>query len=345
MATIKSLRVQNVRTHDDYVLDVSPKVTLITGPNGSGKTSLVEALYIAFQGSSFKDGDNDVLARDAPWYRIDITFDDDTTRTVKFDPNRQTGKKQFLFDGKTQYRLTHQHKYPVVLFEPEDLRLLSGSPTRRRQFIDRFISQLDPEYAMSIRRYDRALKQRNTLLKRPMTSTDDLFAWNVSLSEYGAYIISQRLRFIDQLNRRLNDVYSEISRTDDVVSMKYSYHGGDVLKQKLLSELHAHTERDKILGFTSTGPHRHDVLFAFNGTPALSTASRGEVRTVILALKFLEVAIIESLTGKKPIILLDDVFSELDKERQKTVVDQFTTHQTIVASVGAIKTDGTIAKL
>lgn len=345
MVTITSLRVQHVRTHDDYTLAVAPTVTLITGPNGSGKTSLIEALYVAFQGSSFKDGDGDVLARDAPWYRIDVTFDDGTVRTVKFDPNRQTGKKQFIFDGKTQYRLTHQHKQPVVLFEPEDLRLLSGSPTRRRQFIDRFISQLDPEYALSVRRYDRALKQRNTLLKRPGTTTDDLFAWNVSLSEYGAYIISQRIHFIGQLDQRLNAVYSEISQTDDKTTIRYSYTGSDALKQKLLSELHAHTERDKLLGFTSTGPHRHDVLFDFNETPALSTASRGEVRTIILALKFLEVAIIESLTNKKPIILLDDVFSELDGERQKTVVNQFTTHQTIVASVGAIQTDGIVAYL
>src|SRR5690606_37490982 len=159
-------------------------------------------------------------------------------------------------------------------------------------------------------------------------------------SEYGAYIISQRIHFIGRLNQRLNAVYSEISQTNDEVAIHYSYTGSDALKQKLLSELHAHTERDKLLGFTSTGPHRHDVLFDFNGTPALSTASRGEVRTIILALKFLEVAIIESLTNKKPIILLDDVFSELDEERQKTVVNQFTTHQTIVASVGAITTSG-----
>lgn len=345
MTTISHVRVQHVRTHSDYSLTVSPTTTLITGANGSGKTSLIEAVYIALQGSSFRGSDADVLQSDADWYRIDISFDDGSERTVKFEPAKQSGKKQFIFDGKTHYRLTHQYKYPVVLFEPEDLRLLNGSPTRRRQFIDKFISQLDPEYAVSIRRYDRALKQRNTLLKRPYVSADDLFAWNVSLSEYGAYIITRRIHFVDQLNERLNSTYKAISRGADAVSMHYSYHSAANLKQKLLSELHAHTEKDTILGFTSTGPHRHDVLFDFNGSPALTVASRGEVRTIILALKFLEVDIIESLTAKKPIILLDDVFSELDNDRQATVVKQFASHQTIVASVGAVDTDGTVAEL
>lgn len=345
MATITSLRVQHVRTHADYSLRLSPDVTLITGVNGSGKTSLIEAVYLALQGSSFKGGDNDVLQTDAPWYRIDLAFDDETVRTVKFDPSRASGKKQFVFDGKTHYRLGFQHKQPVVLFEPEDLRLLNGSPTRRRQFIDRFISQLDPQYALAIRRYDRALKQRNTLLKRSQVTTDDLFAWNVSLSDYGAYIIAQRHRFIARLNSRLNAVYADIAHTDDEVSILYSYHTSENLSQKLLHELHTHIERDRALGYTSVGPHRHDVLFDFNGNPALSVASRGEVRTIVLALKFLEVAIIESITNKKPVILLDDVFSELDKDRQATVVTQFKGHQTIVASVEAIPTDGIIERL
>lgn len=345
MATISRVRVQHVRTHTDYSLAVSPRTTLITGANGSGKTTLIEAVYLALQGTSFRGSDSDVLQAGSSWYRIDILFDDESSRTVKFDPTRPSGKKQFVFDNKTHYRLSYQHKYPVVLFEPEDLRLLNGSPSRRRQFIDRFISQLDPQYALSLRRYERALKQRNTLLKRQSVTGDDMFAWNVSLSEYGAYIISRRVHFIDQLNMRLNATYSDISRGSDRVRMRYSYAPGANVKQKLLSELHGHAERDAILGYTSTGPHRHDILFDFNDSPALSVASRGEVRTIVLALKFLEVDVIESLTGKKPIILLDDVFSELDNDRQTTVVNQFATHQTLVASVGVVTTDGVVAQL
>ena len=332
MSRVTSVRVQHIRTHTDYTLAIAPGVTVVTGPNGSGKTSLVEAVYIALQGASFKSGDPDVLQQDSPWYRIDIAFDNDSTRTVKFDPSRTTGRKQFVIDGKTQYRLTPRNKLPVVLFEPDDLRLLNGSPARRRQFIDRFVGQLDPEYALSLRRYERALKQRNTLLKRPQTSEDDLFAWNVSLSEYGAYIIKQRIAFIERLNDRLNDTYETIAHTGDIVTVGYSHQAVGSLQQKLLADLHAHSERDKILGFTSVGPHRHDVMFDFNGSPALSVASRGEVRTVVLALKFLEVDIIEMITGRPPIILLDDVFSELDNDRQNYLIKSTMRNQIIITS-------------
>lgn len=332
MALVTSIRVQHIRTHTDYTLAVSPEVSVIAGLNGSGKTSLVEALYIALQGSSFKGSDSDVLQRDSPWYRVDVTFSDGSIRTVKFDPSRATGRKQFIVDEKTQYRMMPQHKYPVVLFEPDDLRLLNGSPTRRRQFIDRFISQLDPQYATSLRRYERALKQRNTLLKRPMTADDDLFAWNVSLSEYGAYIIAQRVAFIEKLNARLNETYETIAHTGDTITISYSYPTSDTLQQKLLADLHSHVEKDKIIGFTSVGPHRHDVLFDFNDVPALTVASRGEVRSVVLALKFLEVDIIQSITGIAPIILLDDVFSELDNDRQNYLIQSTTQNQIIITS-------------
>jgi DNA replication and repair protein RecF len=340
MPLIKTVRVQNIRTHKEYSLDLSPNVTVITGPNGSGKTSIIEAVYIALQGSSFKSGDGDILQREATWYRIDITFDDETVRTVKFDSEKQTGRKQFEVNGKIHYRLSHQHKFPVVLFEPDDLRLLNGSPARRRQFIDRFIGQLDPEYVIASRRYERALKQRNTLLKGQYNSADNLFAWNVSLSKYGAYIISQRNKFITTIQQKLGDTYRGISGTADDITITYSHTYSGSLEQKLLSELESHTEKDKILGFTSTGPHRHDVLFGFNHSPAILGASRGEIRTIILALKFIEVAIIESLTSKKPLILLDDVFSELDRDRQNHLIKFTKNHQIVLSSA----TDNTTIK-
>ena len=316
MATVTQLSVQHIRTHQQYLLDLSPHVTVITGKNGSGKTSLLEAIYIVLQGSSFKSADSDVLQYEQPWWRIDLKLNDESVRIAKFDPSKQTGKKQFIVDHKTAYRLTPRHKYPVVLFEPDDLRLMHGSPTRRRQFIDRFISQLEPLYGSALRKYDRALKQRNNLLKQSATTADELFVWNVSLSEHGAVIIEQRIRFIERINTQLNDAYNSIAKSTDTVSVHYSHTLVGSVQQKLLNELHSSTERDKQLGFTSVGPHRHDVIFRFNDNLALSVASRGEIRSIVLALKFLEVDIVEQLTGFAPIILLDDVFSELDGSRQ-----------------------------
>lgn len=341
MPLITNIHVQSFRRHQDYSLPILPNTTVVTGPNGSGKTSLIEALYICLQGSSFKGSDKDALQYEAPWYRIDVTLSDDTIRTVKFEPERQTGKKQFIINGKTYYRLPAQYKFPIVLFEPDDLRLLHGSPARRRYFIDHFISQLDPEYAVAIRRYDRSLRQRNALLKQPGATSDDLFAWNVSLSEYGAYIITKRIEFTHELNLQLGDIYETIAHKNDTIHIEYSQQLHSNIKQKLLSELHAHTEKDRHLGFTSVGPHRHDIYVSFNASSAMAAASRGEMRTIILAMKFAEVNIIEATTGNKPIILLDDVFSELDAQRQMSLTTKFKSHQTIITSVSAILHDET----
>jgi DNA replication and repair protein RecF len=331
MPTIRSLRVQHVRTHHDYTLTVAPDVTVITGANGSGKTTLLEAIHIALLGSSFKATDKDVLERGESWYRIDLVLSDSTKRIVKFYVDRQNGRKQFIIDEKTHYRMPPSQRLSVVLFEPDDLRLLHGSPERRRRFIDHFISQVDPTYSSTLRRYERALKQRNALLKHQGAS-DDYFAWNVTLSEYGATIIEQRQYFIHELNQQLNKTYEAITHQKDTVQIHYSSPRSANSKQKLLSDLHHAMEKDLLLGFTTVGPHRHDIIFEFNHSPALSVASRGEVRSIVLALKFLEIDIIERVTEEKPIVLLDDVFSELDEARQQHLTTLTKSHQIIITS-------------
>lgn len=325
---ITSLRVQNVRTHNDRTMQLLPHTIVITGPNGSGKTSLVEAIYIALRGTSFKGVDSDVLQRGMDWYRIDLT-EDESVRSVKFEPHRMSGKKQFVIDGKTHYRLLPKHKKPVVLFEPNDLRLLHGAPSRRREYIDTFIAQIDPVYATTLRRYERVLKQRNNLLKQSTVSHDELFVWDVALSEHGAYIMQKRGEVVSMINKSLATTYRTIAGTEDIAQVTYPHESS---QQKLLADLHAHTQRDVVVGYTSTGPHRHDIEFMFAGSPALSVASRGEVRSILLALKFIEVEIMQSFLGQKPIILLDDVFSELDATRQSHLVQNFKDHQVVITS-------------
>lgn len=332
MTSVVSLHVKHIRSHTEYTIQFAPEVTIITGANGSGKTSLLEAVYLSLQGSSFRGSDAELLQKDGPWWKIDITLNDQQNRTIKFEPEKATSRKQFVIDSKTTARIPQKQKHPVVLFEPEDLRLLHGSPARRRQFIDRFVSQLNPLYGPSLRKYERALKQRNNLLKSAYIQDDQLFAWNVALAEHGAYVIEQRIAFIEQLNQNLAQLYQDIAGTRDEVSIHYSHTFVGDIKQKLLNELHAHLDRDRYLGSTSVGPHRHDVIFEINHSPALSTASRGEARTIVLALKFLEVDIIEQLTEKTPIVLLDDIFSELDAMRQKLLTSHLKGHQIIITS-------------
>lgn len=330
---IRSLAVENIRTHESFRHDLSPNVTLITGSNGSGKTTLLEAIMVALSGKSFKGTDKELLRNTSEWWRIDVELDDQT-RAVKYNPAVVTKKKQFVIDDKTTARIPAAAVYPIVLFEPEDLRLLHGSPSRRRQFIDRFAAQLYPGYNKILHRYERALQQRNRLLKAGGTMSD-LFAWNVSLSEYGALIIDTRVRLIERLNNGLNATYDMIAQSDDIVSIHYSHTMIDNTQQKMLRELEQQYERDRVLGATTVGPHRHDVLFQFNGSPAISVTSRGEARTVVLALKFLEVDMIQQLIAEPPIVLLDDVFSELDETRQTHLATRFKDHQIIMTSASA----------
>jgi DNA replication and repair protein RecF len=330
---ITRLSVTHVRSHTQKTIDLSPQTTVITGKNGIGKTTLLEAVYIALQGSSFKGSDIEVLQQESPWYRIDILMNDNTSRSVMFDPSKTSGKKRFVVNDTISYRLRAKDKYPVVLFEPEDLRLLHGSPARRRQFIDRFIAQIDPSYSATLRKYERALKQRNTLLKKEVITNDDLFVWNVALSEYGAEIVEKRVYAIELINKELNDYYHDIAHTTDVVTAHYSNTTIDHSSQKLLHELESKLAYDRVVKHTSVGPHRHDVIFHFNNSPALSVASRGEVRSIMLALKKIEFSLIANITGKRPIILLDDVFSELDEMRQRSIAEQFHEAQVIVSSV------------
>lgn len=326
---IKSLSVENFRSHRKFSRTFAQGVTVVTGPNGSGKTTLIEAVMMALSGHSFKGGDQELLKRDAEWWRIDLQFDDQT-RTVKYQPGA-TKKKQFIVDDKQSIRLPAAARYPVVLFEPDDLRLLHGSPIRRRQFIDRFAAQLVPDYGKVVRRYERALAQRNKLLKSGVGS-DMLFAWNISLAKYGAQMIDMRVRLIERLNAGLGLTYKTIAQTRDSATLHYSHTLIDNTEQKLLTELEQNMNRDQILGFTSVGPHRHDVLFRFNDAPAIGSASRGEVRTIILALKFLEVDIVQEVSGQPPIVLLDDVLSELDDKRQAHLATKFQNHQIIMTS-------------
>ena len=335
---LKTLRVQNFRTHSDFILEIGEKSTLISGANGSGKTSLLEAIYFALQGTSFRSSDKEILRNDgSSWFRIDLKDSRDSLRTIIFNNAVQKSKKQFLVDGNKKARLNASLRIPVVLFEPDDLQLLSGSPTRRRNFLDYFLSQIFPSFQLALTRYNKALKQRNNLLKRDNVSKDELFPWNLMLAEYGAEIISKRQDFLELLNSKIEEVYFEISGVKDEI--KIDYLGEKVSKNEILAILSENIERDKILGYTNFGPHKHDIQFIFNKKPAQNVASRGENRSLVLALKFIETDILSDLTSKRPIVLLDDVFSELDDDRQKLLTKHFSKYQTIITSTNEIKVE------
>lgn len=329
---VKSISVENFRCHETKTVKILPDTTILIGKNGVGKTSLLEAVYIALRGSSFKGVDSEILKKGSKWYKIIINFDSGEERIVTFDTTKPGLKKQFVVHDKKSARLKATNKYPVVLFEPEDLRLLTGSPSRRRKFIDNFIAQIDPTYTTLLRKYEKVIKQRNALLKDPRSKPNDFFAWDISLSEYGSYIVERRIKASALINDSIESNYQNISRTKDLISVKYS--APHQSPQDILDELESSFLKDRALQYTSSGQHRHDVVFNFNESLASSNASRGETRSILLALKRVEIDQIYRITGKKPVVLLDDVFSELDEIRQNSLITFLDGCQTIITSTG-----------
>lgn len=331
---IERISVQNLRTHTRFSCGVTDRVSVIIGKNGSGKTTLLEALYIALRGASFKGSDKELISYGQDWWRIDVETSEGL-RTISLDSRTTPAKKKFIISEKQTARLPQNKKYPVILFEPSDLRLIEGSPSRRRDFFDQFIDQIYFDHTKLVAKYNRILKQRNAALKNEFLTPDDVFVWDVSLAKYGSEIVNRRIRMIERINQDLNRNYYSIAGVEDQVSVHYSDTMIDSVEQKILDQLRHNFNRDKILGYTSIGPHRHDIIFNFNQQPANKTASRGEVRSIILALKFLEVDLTTEATDIAPIILLDDVFAELDETRQKRLAEKIKYNQMFLTSTAA----------
>ena len=339
---IKSIKLSNFRCHEEFNFDFKKKTSVIIGENGSGKTSVLEAIYIALRGKSFRATDPDILKRESDFYRIEVSFKNGEKTVVAFSEVNGVFKKQFLVGEKKNFRLPKKYRYPIVLFLPDDLHLISSSPTRKRDFFDRILSELDDNYSSLLSRFEKALKQRNDLLKKCSEYSLDMvrpmiFSWNIMLSKYGVEIRRIREKFIEEVNERLTKTYRSIAENSDEVLVSYELQGKKVTESEYLARLEAELPRDLIIGHTGFGIHRDNYEFIFNNTDANGSASRGEVRSIILSLKFIEAELIYEKTGKRPIVLLDDVFSELDETRQKSLTRNFKDNQVIITSVDVVE--------
>lgn len=328
---IKKIKLQNFRSHQEYVFEFSKQTTVIVGENGCGKTSILEGIFEGCQGKSFKAVDKEIVRRGEEFYRVELEFFNGENVLVFYDTKHN--KKSFFIQNKKTGRIPKQNKYPIVLFEPSDLNLVDSSPTSKRNYFDRSFSQLFERYSNSLLKYNRALKQRNELLKEEFLREDALFSWNVMLAKYGTEIFKIRSFVINEINKEITEVYQGIAENDDEVAIKYETEITD--ENIFFQELEKNFQKDRLLGHTSFGVHRDDYKFFFNQTDASGAASRGEVRSMILALKFIEAKQLVEKNGKKPVILLDDVFSELDEKRQKCLVKNFKDNQVIITSVNA----------
>ena len=336
---IKSVKLNNFRSHREFLLSCWKMTTMITGENGGGKTSILEAIYETTRGKSFRAVDREILKRGEEFYRVELEYEngEKVVAVYQKEESRRGGVKTFICGDKKFKRLPKKYKYPVVLFLPDDLNLVSASPSRRRDYFDRSFGQLDENYYNSLLKYNKALRQRNELLKKEYVSETAAFSWNLLLAKYGVSIREYREKIIAEINQRLTEVYRGISDNFDTVSIEYEADTAGFSESAYLSRLEQEFQRDKILGHTGFGVHKDNYKFIFNNSEADGSASRGEVRSIIIALKFIEAEMIIRTLGKEPIVLLDDVFSELDEMRQKSLVKNFKKNQVFITSVNGVE--------
>lgn len=333
---ITGLRLQNFRSYDDESFEFGPEVNIVVGPNASGKTNLLEAVLILARGGSYKARDIDLIKLDKPWGRLDGFFGS-SNRVVKLTNDGGVVAKSFIVEDKPYKRLSLERTLPVVLFEPNHLQLITRGPSQRREFIDDLLVRSEVGFKSLSANYLRALAQRNALLKQnPDRAQGQLFAWDIRISELGGKIVQSRVGLIEKINKKLSKTYSDIAHQKSVATINYETPFPlDNYSSKLLSKLQSSAALDFGRGFTSYGPHREDILFQLNKQPIAVSASRGETRSLLLALKIYELDLLEKARGQKPIFLLDDVFSELDGARRRALVEYLKDHQTIITTTDA----------
>lgn len=325
---IKSINLVNFRNFKKKTVDFSEKLTVIVGPNASGKTNILESLYLLSTGKSFKAQiEEEMIGYTAEIARISgkvigPDLEAILTRDVDGWP-----KKRLLVNGVPKRLIDFAGNFKVVLFGPWDLDLVTESPSLRRRFLDSTLSQVDREYRRAILSYEKGLRQRNRLLFRIREeglSRGQLLFWNQLLIKNGDYISSARQNFIEYAN-----LYPSLQSTN--YSLQYD--------RSAISEarLEQYAEEEIAAVTTLVGPHRDDFLFRIQTNKKekrdLATyGSRGEQRMGILWLKLREFAFVEVKSGEKPTLLLDDILSELDHEHRKIVVELVKGQQTIITT-------------
>jgi DNA replication and repair protein RecF len=333
---LTSIRLQHFRSYTDATFELAPGVNIVVGPNASGKTNLLEAVLLCARGASYRAKDVELIQFDQPWARVEAQTEDEP-RVVKIDHQQTITKKSYEIGGQVLQRLSLQKTLPTVVFEPNHLLLLTGSPDLRRTFLDDLIEQTVPGFGAVRRHYRRVLTQRNSLLKKGFAAAQSqVFVWNVRLAELGGKIVQERLNVLQAINAHATDMYRQLSLSNATVQVNYrstiptaQYETG------LLHKLETNLERDCLIGYTTAGPHRDDVDVLLNDWLAEETASRGENRTLVLMLKLIELQLLEQYRGERPLLLLDDVFSELDNTRRQALTTHLQKCQTIITTTDA----------
>ncbi len=341
---IATFALTQFRSHADRVFDFSGHdLHLLIGPNGSGKTNVLEAIVVLSRAAScLGNEEEDLRAWGTQFYRVraellsDMCDPQSLEIVAQWEPKKQ--KACFINDVRVPVA-TFVGALPTVLFLPQDLQLFTGAPALRRRFLDCVLTQVSPEYYRALASYQKVLKQRGSLLKNIAEGTaraGELAVWDAALAEHGSVLTVFRLELMETFGLTLREEMESLGERTKSAEFQYERSSqerdrGAIAKE--LQELLIHyRERDILLRATTVGPHRDDWHIVLDSRALRTFASRGQQRTAVLALLFLQVSYLGLRRGEKPVILLDDVFSELDDRHQQGVLTSFTEHQVIITA-------------
>ncbi len=313
-------------------------MNLITGQNGQGKTNLVESLVVASHTKSPRTSKHkDLIGWGADKTKVELVVNRNFGDVkIAYELGQEENKK-FYINGAQVGKLSEVFgNLVVVYFSPTEMKIVTGGPQERRDFMDTDISELSGQYYNLVQRYTKVLEQRNKLLKNRFDRKmvlDQIDVFSEQLASLAAPIIKTRRNFIKKLAPLAKNAMLEISGGKESLDIEYSSVSGDdssEIKKNLLNAYDANLEKDLELGYTLVGPHRDDVKILINGVEAKDFASQGQQRSIVLALKMAEMEIFEKEINEKPVLILDDVFSELDNKRQKLMYKLMESAQVIV---------------
>lgn len=329
---IKSIETVNFRNFEDQKIEFCDGINVIVGENAQGKTNLLEALWLFTGAKSFRGSkDNTLVKFDCDKAKLSLKFIDEG-RNQDFIINIDNKRSAVLNGVEYKSASSLAGKICAIVFSPNDLNIIKDGPSERRRFLDTAICQLYPNYINILRQYLRAVNQRNQILKDLRYHSElEMFIedFEKEIATLGIKIINYRKNYVEKLKSYINDIFNGISNGKENLTIEYKSVGGDKLEE-FIENLKKIRKEDMNTLTTSIGPHRDDLEININGISARNFGSQGQKRSVVLALKLAEAAVLKEITGKQPIALLDDVMSELDLNRQNYILNHIKEWQVFI---------------
>ena len=291
------------------------------GLNASGKTNLCEALYYASRGQLLKgERQRELIRWECGWSLLALEVGDTQIRIVL---NGQTPGKTLELNGQTVRQRDLFEVYKVLIFTPDDLQVIKGSPVKRRHLLDRSIADLDPVYRHTLLTYERVVRRKNALLRRDRLDQDLLAVYNQKLAQEGALLIESRLSYLKDLNRYLGPLHQDLNQDGKWLRLQYDseVEFDKSVEADLQAALQAALRRERDRGVSLVGPHRDDLQFDQEGVELRRFGSQGQQKTALIALKLAQLILFKERLHEYPILILDDVLSELDPQRTQLLLD------------------------